>query len=127
MAFLDPPAPEHVPRGVVTWPLFGAATLGLVAHVLGSDPASPRGVLWAAIAVQVATLLVAATMTQRLFATGATRARVLRILAIASLAALSAGVSAAAGDGLIRAIEGGCAVLALAILARAAVGFRSAA
>jgi hypothetical protein len=119
VAFLDPPAPEHLPRGVVTWPLFGATALGHVVFVMRAEAA--RGVLAIALAAQVLCLVIAAYTSHRLFATGATRRRVIRIIALGAMAAVSATVT---GVALRSLTELACAVLALAIAARAIAGLR---
>lgn len=127
MAFLDPPPPEHLPRGVVTWPLLAAAALGHVPHALATEPSDARGIGAFAVAAQLVTLAIAAYTTQRLFATGAMRSRVIRIIALAFLAAASAAFTAATAHGaVLRGLELVAVVLALSIAARAVVGFRRA-
>jgi len=126
MGFLDPPPPEHLPRGVVTWPLFAAFALGHVPHTLAGEK-DLRWLVASAVLAQLGLLLLAAIMNMRLFATGAMRSRVIRIIAIGIAATGSAMFTAMTAPGAALTLaEMIAAGLGLSIVVRAVVGWKQA-
>lgn len=126
MTFLDPPPPEHLPRGFVVWPLFAALALAHVPYALHGEEGAWMVVV-AAVCMQLATLVLALLTNARLFATGAMRPRVLRIIVLSAAASASAAFTATTARGpVLRWAEWVGAALAACVLVRALVGWKDA-